>query len=155
MIVGLIVALAAVANAIMDTVDQHFFESIFNDLTETDKARLWWCENQGWKNKYIDRDPAKGRVQWKIGKWSFNKLVQFCDAWHFFKMVMIILLCAGMALELEDYLHFHLFIYPIVLVTENTQTVLWLTTLAHFLWYGIIWNVTFNIFYDHILRRKN
>lgn len=78
-----------VCNAIMDTLDHHSGKSIF-------PKTLWWNSSQGWRNKYIDRDSTKGRVQWRwvswitFGKFSMNKPVQLTDAWHFFKMLGII-----------------------------------------------------------------
>jgi hypothetical protein len=81
----LFIMLEAISNAVMDTVDHHQGQSIF-------PKTLWWNSNQGWRNKYIDRDSTKGRVQWKwvswitFGKFSMNKPVQLTDSWHFFKM---------------------------------------------------------------------
>lgn len=69
----------------MDTVDHHQSESLFS--LSLFKNQLWWNSDQGWRNKYIDRDVAKGRVKWIFG---LDKPVFLMDAWHFFKLLMIL-----------------------------------------------------------------
>jgi len=85
MIVALILwILAAMCNAIMDTLVHHFDTSIFKN-----KDRMFWDPAISWRNKYVDRDSTKS-----IRKlWIFDYPVAFTDAWHFFKSLMIVCCC--------------------------------------------------------------
>ena len=81
--------LSSTCNAVMDKVDHQpqqlpFWHKI------TGKQKVWWNIKKGWQNKYINRDPARGRVKWNIMGIKINKPVQLTDAWHFFKMLMIL-----------------------------------------------------------------
>jgi len=76
----------------MDTVDFHFNESIFSTL----KKKMWWNESEGWKNKYKDRDPSKGRAF----PGSLTWLVWITDSWHFFQMIMLSSLFISITLSL-------------------------------------------------------
>ena len=86
------IILASISNAIMDTVLYHHDRSIFKDYKTG-----FWSDTYfvSWKNKYVDGDPKKGRVKWF---WIINKPVQLTDAFHFFKMLMIIFICLGLFL---------------------------------------------------------
>lgn len=68
----------------MDTVDFKFNQSIFSNL-KSQKARYWWNQSEGWKNKYKDRDPSKGPAF----PGSTTIFVWLTDAWHFFQMIML------------------------------------------------------------------
>ena len=120
----LFIALASICNSVMDTLDHHQSDSIFSKF----KNPLWWNFNQGWRNKYIDRDPKKGRVKlfWKI-----NKPVQITDAWHFFKMLMIIFICSAASLSYDK---------PSYLICLIVL--------------GLVWNNVFSLFYKRILIKK-
>lgn len=132
--------IGSICNSVMDVIDHDFQGSIFNKWIKKPKARLWWCENQGWLNKYIDRDPAKGRIKWKICFITFNKPVQICDAWHHFKMWMIIFCANGIAL-------------PITFLID-TGLSNFLEWSIYMLLLGLFWNKPFVWFYHHILRIK-
>jgi len=123
------VSLASLCNAIMDTLDHHHSISIFTKM----KNPLWWNSDKGWRNKYVDRDPNKGRVKWFLG---INKPVQITDAWHFFKMLLIIFMCTGIVLSTKApfYDDAPLYYYLILL-----------------LGLGITWNMTFSLFYEKLL----
>ena len=69
-------------DAVCDTIQHHHNKSILPNNN-------WWNKT-GWRNKYIDRNPANGRVQWDLKLFKMNKPVQLTDAWHFFKMWKII-----------------------------------------------------------------
>jgi len=77
-------AISSIAKSIMDTVDFRFETSIFSKL-KSEKAKLWWNQSEGWKNKYKDRDKTKGRAF----PGSMTWLVWVTDAWHFFQMIML------------------------------------------------------------------
>ena len=124
------VFLAAACNSTIDTLDHHQSSSIFS----TFKNGLWWNFHEGWRNKYIDRDPKKGRVKlfWKI-----NKPVQITDAWHFFKMLMIVFMCTA-----------SVFAAASVYMSENHE---WYSYIILLIVYGLTWNLTFSLFYERIL----
>lgn len=65
-----------VLDALADTLAHHKGQSIFSEWTD-----VWWAQDS-WLNKYINRDPDKGRT-WVP--------VQFTDYWHHFKMWEIFL----------------------------------------------------------------
>ncbi len=118
--------LASTCNAIMDTSVHHYDSSIF-----TNYNMLWWDGAISWKNKYVDGDPEKGRIKWFFG---INKPVQLTDAFHFFKMFMIIFICLAIVCG----------------VFSNLERE-WYVFLLLFIGYGITWNVVFSRFYDKIL----
>lgn len=120
--------LAACCNAVMDTADHHYSTSILS----TFKHKLWWNAEQSWRNKYIDGDPKKGRVKWF---WGINKPVQLTDAWHLFKMLMIIFTAAA------------ILTFPHQL-TSFCGYVIWFIIL------GIVWNSIFSLMYDAVLKKK-
>jgi len=128
----LLFLLASICNAVMDTSVHHYSTSIFTKLNP-----LWWNGETSWKNKYVNGDSAQGRVKWLFG---MNKPVQLTDAFHFFKMLMIVFICGS-------------------IVTFNPSLVFinlpipWYTYLFVFFIYGFIWNMTFSLFYNKILRK--
>lgn len=126
----ILIFVAAACNAVMDKLDHHFSASIF-DLIKNKKIRLWFNSNQGWRNKYVDRNPKKGRVKWNILGIKINKPVQLTDAWHFFKMLMIFAIC-GMAA-----------VYPVIIYMGIINWVI----------LGLIWNITFRLFYSFFLTK--
>lgn len=124
MISYLLVILAAFLNSVMDTLSHHHSTSVFkNNLTG------FWSDasTTSWKNKYIDGNPLNGRRKlfWKI-----NIPVQFTDAWHLGKSLMIIFLIAAICLYKELFC-------------------VWIDFFA----LGFLWNMTFNFFYNVILRK--
>lgn len=123
MISYVLVILASFCNALMDTLAHHHSTSIFKNY----KTGFWSdAMAVSWKNKYIDGDPTKGRKK----NWVFNVPVQFTDAWHFFKSLMIIFLIAAMPLY---------------------TTVFGL--LIDFCVLGLAWNFSFTFFYNVIFRK--
>lgn len=125
-----LLALAAICNAVMDVSDHHYHKSIFRRFDN----RLWWDGEISWKNKYIDGDFNKGRVKWYFG---LNKPVQITDAWHFFKMWMIIFICGAILSALFASFEPNWWNIPLL-----------------FLGYGVTWNVTFSTFYNRIFKTK-
>lgn len=73
-----LVATSAIFSAIMD---------VGNFKPHKLRKRPWWIHD--WRRKYINGNPAEGRVVWF---WKIKRPVQIIDGWHFSKMMMIILL---------------------------------------------------------------
>lgn len=121
----ILVILASICNAVMDTLCQHHDNSIFGKY----KIGFWSdASTTSWRNKYVEGNPLKGR---KKLFWKINIPSTFTDAWHFTKSSMIVFLIAAIVLYTPV---FGLFIDFSVL--------------------GLIWNLTFNLFYNVILIKK-
>ena len=75
------IAFAGLFKAVMDTLNFHFYRSVFAIFPH--KWWQWFNPEQSWKNKY----------QWsdnKMIKWLLcNPLCWITDAWHFFSMFRI------------------------------------------------------------------
>jgi hypothetical protein len=120
----LLIALAAICNAVMDTCREHYDISIFSKYACFNKQ--FWDASISWLNKY-----AKFPQTTAISRFYKIPLVQsFSDAWHLFKSIMILSLCTALALTAID----GFFIASIVL-------------------YGTVWNLSFNLFYNNLLRK--
>ena len=126
----ILIFLAAICDAIMDTSVDHYSTSIFNTPKLNAK---WWNGASSWMNKYINGNPNSGLVKWYFG---LNKPVQLTDAFHFFKMWMIIFICGAIAFyhPITALVQYGWFIYPITILVLGT-----------------IWNLTFSLFYNKIL----
>lgn len=122
--------LAAIANSVMDTSVHHYSTSKFKTLD-----RFFWDGEISWKNKYINGDPKLGRVRWYFG---LVKPVQLTDAFHLFKSLMIILLSLSITtfdIGFFSISEYSLISFPLVVLL-----------------YGFLWNTTFSLFYDKILK---
>ena len=118
--------LAAICNAVMDKLSFHFYDSVFSRDV---RYWQWFNPEVSWRNKYIDKMPSKGLRKWLI----FD--VQFTDAWHTFKSLMIVFLALS--------------IITFDLYTFNV----WWIKLIVFCVYGFVWNVVFNLFYNRLLKK--
>ncbi len=89
-----LIMIAGISKSIMDTVDFHFKNSIFDNI-KNKKIRNWFNESEGWKNKYKDRDAIL-----KIPAFIFSTtmLVFLTDSWHFFQFIMLSSLFLSMVL---------------------------------------------------------
>jgi len=117
--------LAAACNAVMDTLQYHFYSSkIYYTLRKPTQA-YWWNPEFSWTNKYIDRNPSK-----PLRKWLWFD-VPFTDGWHTFKSLMIVFVCLS-------------------IVTFKPLFNWWID----FTLFGLVWNLTFNLFYNKILLKK-
>ena len=127
--------MASICNSIMDTLDHHHSTSIFNGFNNA----MWWNFHQGWRNKYVDRDPAKGRRKlfWKI-----NVPVQITDAWHFFKMLMIIFGATSVTLAMTSP-------YMLYLIKCDSWNY-FINSTMHMIILGFAWNLPFSLFYNKI-----
>ena len=123
MISYLLVILASVCNAVMDVSSFHYSKSIFNKLNPK-----FWDGSISWKSKYIDWDNGDKRR-----KKLFNIIdypVQLTDSFHLFKSLMIVLMV-------------------LAIVLYKPLFSIWID----FISIGIIWNLTFNFFYNVIFKR--
>jgi hypothetical protein len=119
----------------MDKVLYHHDKSVFKDYKTG-----FWSDTYfvSWKNKYVDGDPQKGRVKWF---WKINKPVQLTDAFHFFKMLMIIFICLSIIT----------FDRCTSIIGCEYNILTFLFTLGV---YGFLWNIYFSLFFDRILKSK-
>ncbi len=122
--------LAAICNAVMDTLAHHYSTSIF---TKYDPK--FWNPKISWKNKYKKGVKALGPAFFL----STGMLVAFTDGWHLFKSTMIVLLASSVIL----FSHAH-FIH----ILNN----IWLNGLCWMCIYGIAWNVPFSFMYNKVLK---
>ena len=134
MISLLLVALAAICNAVMDVISFHYKQSIFTKYNPQ-----WWNPAISWKNKYVDYSKFAeytGKVS-KLEKrifilnlFSIKYPTFLTDAWHFFKSLMIVLL--GFAIVLY---------VPVVNIYVDIILV------------GLAWNLVFNVFYNKLFKK--
>ena len=112
----LLIILAAICNAAMDSVSHHFSSSIFR-----------WKDEKFW-NAQVSWQYAK-----MIGGYKF-------DAWHLFKTLMLFFLFAAVV---------H---YKPISANLFTAMIPFAHQLIDWCLLGTIWNLTFNLFYNKILR---
>lgn len=148
----LIFSIAPYCNAVMDSCDHHYIWTVFYAPGNTTKKRfgiewnMWHGIDQMWKNKYVDRDPQKGLRKTKILFWRIH-IVQLYDAWHWYKMWMIVAFCVAISVD---------FVAASVWITMANVSVMRVIIglLSVFFIHGIMWNVVFNLFYDKLLRKS-
>lgn len=131
----LFLILASICNAVMDVCSYKFSKSVFNNSDI--KFKLF-----GFPFKRFF-DPSWRQLNkektFKLLFWTVKQPLQFCDGWHFPKMLMIGFIIIAIILY-----------HPIL-----TFTNIWiLNRLMDFVLYSVAWNVTFNVFYDIYLIRK-
>ncbi|GJQ44111.1 MAG: hypothetical protein JETCAE03_36090 [Ignavibacteriaceae bacterium] len=147
LISGVFVMLAAIMNATMDVTDHKFAQTIFVDMFKKGffniPWNLWTGQDKMWLNKYNNRDINQGLREDKILFITAN-FVQLYDIWHFTKMWMIVFFILGLLFN----------IFWIALGFDITSWISWTMLVGSFIYYGLCWNVTFNLFYDKILLRK-
>lgn len=145
MILGIIlIILAAVCNAVMDKVSFHYYKSIFSKF----KNYQWWDAEVSWKNKYYLHPCTHSPIYTKRRRWLdvtlFNVtfkmpfIVQISDAWHFFKMLMLVFIISAVVV----YEPFSVF---------NNGLDIWINILV----LGIIYNSTFSLFFKKIFHYEN
>lgn len=124
----ILIILAAICNSVMDIVSSHkFLISIFN--SKSFNKNFWYVE-LSWRNKYVGLSPQNGRRKLF---WNINYPVQITDAFHIFKMIMIFAFIGAIA----------------TCPTENIKE-----SAAVFIGGGILYNLTFSLFYKRILIKK-
>ena len=90
MISLILMALAGVCKAVMDTLQFHFDKSIF----QGGKTTFFFDPRFSWLNKYKNTDPNQGEKFFG----STTIFVAFTDAWHLFGMINSFLICAAIVL---------------------------------------------------------
>jgi hypothetical protein len=130
MISIILIALAAICNAVMDICSHHYYYSV---LTRFDSK--FWNASTSWANKYVNGQPANGRVKWLGG--IMNKPVQLTDAWHLFKSLMIVFLISAIPFCPSNEFGLPEWIYYLLVIGVG----------------GTVWNLVFNLFYNRILRK--
>lgn len=138
----ILVVVAASCNAVMDVIAHKWYQSIFTSF----KGKWYkWFHQTSWKNKYIDWDGGdKRRKYWVIRGYYFNVPVQFTDAWHFCKSLMIINLILLATL-------------PGAGIVASISAGMWaglLADLVAFFILGLTWNVTFLTLYKRVLLKS-
>lgn len=94
----ILIALAAIANSIMDTVSFHYRNSIFGRLNER-----FWNPVLSWRNKYKPKPEDVTAEYWYTSKeglrfkFPFAWIANFLDAWHLFKMLMLLFWAGAVA----------------------------------------------------------
>ncbi len=137
--------IAAACSALMDTLAHRHPKSIFQKF-----KKGFWSDafEESWKEKYVDWDSGDRSLRklfpnfksrFKILNWigKINYPVQITDGWHLFKTIMIFAICISIVS-----------FKPIIFYEFNSQFLIYLIT---FIVYGILWNWTFNSFYNWIL----
>lgn len=120
------IMLAAICNAIMDTITYHWYSSMFCGNVN----RIWWDPEISWRNKYNQGQVYNGLRKW----WIFD--VPCTDAWHTFKNLMIVLIVLS-------------------IVTFDCKIIrFWYEYIIMIIAYGLMWNLTFNLFYNKLLKSK-
>ncbi len=132
---AILLVIAAICNAAMDTLEHHWNTSIFRSISEKHGSLFWANPYEvSWRNKYVDGDPAKGRIKWNILGIKINKPVQITDAWHLFKTIMIFAIVGSIICAFES----------------ESLFAPWVT----FILFGTVWNLTFSLFYNKVFRKK-
>ncbi len=79
-LVILLLIIAGISNAIMDTLQFRYKKSVFRKF----KNQQWWNPSLSWRNKWKNGDHTQGEKYWGSSRW----FVRFTDAWHFFQGIM-------------------------------------------------------------------
>ena len=127
--------LAAACCAGMDTLQHHFYSSKIYYMRRKPTQSYWWNPTYSWYNKYKGRNPQKGKIKWFWG--LMDKPAFLTDGWHLFKSLMIVFICLSIAFADGIYSNPKWYSYIVIVVM-----------------FGTVWNLTFNLFYNHILIRK-
>ena len=126
-------ALAATANALMDTIQFHWYKFRWKERVN----EQFWYPEVSWMRKYIYSDVEFGLKYKGVWGWINN----FTDIWHILKMIMII--CLALSAILFPY-SFKIYIFEYEILNIG----IWLCI------YGIAWNVPFNYCYNKLFVKK-
>jgi hypothetical protein len=133
----LLFVIAVISNAVMDVSAQHHGGALCR-ITDDSHVQQWFnCSGDSWLNKYIGGKQENGFRTVNVVGIDLPYPVQVTDAFHFFKMVMIMALCAILSLYLVDLRRL-----------TRSQTV---DFLMYWTATGILWGAVFNLFYHHVL----
>jgi hypothetical protein len=89
MISFLLIILAGIFNSVMDVLKSNFCQSKFSDLNP-----FFWNPTLSWHNKWKNGDAKQGEKF--FGASTF--LVWLTDAWHVFKMLMLVCIMLSVVL---------------------------------------------------------
>lgn len=131
-IIGLLIIIAGISNAIMDTLQFRYNSSVFSALSK--KWQNWFNPKLSWKNKWKNKDPKQGPAF----LFSTTMLVFLTDAWHFFQMIVLTSLQIAIALLIAIILGKNIIVITIILV----------------LIFKIIYGSVFELFFKYIFRKK-
>lgn len=123
---------SGIMDALMDTIKDHFSESIFSKLNQQ-----FWNPSVSWTNKYKNHDHTQGHATFTIFGIRFNTIDAFSDAWHISKVIR------------EGYIV--LAILSIFFCSSNCQTIQIIITFISLL---IFRNAAFVLFYNRIFMIK-
>ena len=98
--------LAGIAEAVMDTLQFHFYRSWFGLLKSS-----FWDPKESWKNKYKLNDPMYGPKFFG----STTIFVGLTDAWHLFKLLRNLFLFVGVFFIAYNYTVFWNVLHYVVL----------------------------------------
>ncbi len=125
MIALILISLAAICKAVMDTLQFHYEDSAFKGN--------YWNPIESWKNKY----KPNSMIPKFFGSTTF--LVWTTDGWHLFQMLFLTLMFLGIVL------------YHPVIEFETGRISHILDGLVHFIGYRVIFGLIFELFYSKIL----
>jgi hypothetical protein len=125
-ITALFIFLAAICKAICDTLQFHFYNSVFKN-----KDIYFWHPNFSWKNKYKNRDAKQGEAF--FGSTTFAVL--FTDAWHLFQFCYL----TSFFIALVWYTQFDIISNPM------------LNLIANFAIYKSLFTIVFELSYRKLL----
>lgn len=126
----ILVALAAICNAYMDIWMIRYM--ILNENMENQLNPNWWSFNPKakWFNGEYSGKKANNILLAKIGIKTTWLSTNCNDAWHFFKSLMIVLLCTAIILFVS---------YNHTFISKTIELII----------LGAIWNLTFNLIYNN------
>jgi hypothetical protein len=120
----ILVIIAGAAKAVMDTLQFHFYTSVFKPLNEQ-----YWNPSRSWKNKYSD-----------LQKLTLKRGPQFLtDGWHLFQSIFLTCIFAAMV-----------FYTPIFKVVESDH----FRFIIDFVILRSVFGAAFVLFYNYLLIRK-
>lgn len=139
MIILILIIISAIANAIMDIITHNYAWSIFDKYYYKFNPQ-YWNPKYSRLNKYVERNRDLGRK--KI--LGVRVHPAFTDAWHLFKSTMIVCLISAIVLAMNPNNHI---IKICIFDYQILNMLLYIGIL------GTIWNLTFSLFYDKLLRQ--
>lgn len=103
----LLLLFAGSFEGIMDTLQFHYYNSIFIKFNN----QSFWNPEVSWGNKWKAGDPLNGPAFWG----SSSAFVSLTDAWHLFKLFRNVFLFVGISsIAYNADTIFHLFIYVVI-----------------------------------------
>lgn len=122
------VFLAGVCKAIMDTLQFHYDESIFESPNDN-----YWDASLSWSRKYKGREKKNGEAFWG----STTIFVFLTDGWHLFQSLFL------------GFIFLSVVTYNPILNYE----IKWLSMLFDYFLLRGIFGIAFTLFYDKLLKR--